>query len=168
MSFRGSTAASFSEFPPFCEPAYSSRSFACVVRRAHHSRGRRISHPATVAPAGNNRSARSGQVLRAKPSVKKVAEKAISERADHDMSERRATVESDNVDAELVRNKRRPPILREASDKSTAEGHRGIGDGMCAKERCVNTGSPLRRGRRAQPSLPGGQGRDVSGGGEGR
>ena len=39
-----------------------------------------------------------------------------------------------DVDAELVRNKRRPPILREASDKSTAEEHRGNGDGMCAKE----------------------------------
>jgi hypothetical protein len=67
------------------------------------------------------------------------------------MSERRASLEKGNVNAELVRNKRRPPSLRKASDKSTAEGHRGIGDGMCAKERCVNTGSPLRRGRRAQP-----------------
>ena len=128
-----------------------SRSFACAVKRARHSSGGRISHPATVAPAGSNRSARSGQLLRAKPSVQKVAEKATSERAGHNMSERRASLEKGNVNAELVRNERRPPSLRKASDKSTAEGHRGIGDGMCAKERCVNTGSSLRRGRRAQP-----------------
>ena len=108
-------------------------------------------------PPGNCRSSRkqperrSGQLLRAKPSVQKVAEKATSERAGHNMSEHRASLEKGNVNAELVRNERRPPSLRKASDKSTAEGHRGIGDGMCAKERCVNTGSSLRRGRRAQP-----------------
>ena len=120
-------------------------SFACAVKRARNSSGRRISHPATVAPAGSNRSVRSGQLLRAKPSVQKVAEKAISERAGHNMSERRASLEKGNVNAELVRNKRRPPSLRKASDKSTAEEHRGIGDGMCAKEGCVNTGSPMPR-----------------------
>ena len=125
-----------------------------AVKRARHSSGGRISHPATVAPAGSNRSARSGQLLRAKPSVQKVAEKATSERAGHNRSERRASLEKGNVNAELVRNERRPPSLRKASDKSTAEGHRGIGDGMCAKERCVNTGSSLRRGRRAQPEAP--------------
>ena len=129
---------------------YASPSFACAVERAHHSSGRRISHPATVAPAGSNRSVRSGQLLRAKPSVQKVAEKAISERAGHNMSERRASLEKGNVNAELVRNKRRPPSLWEASDKSTAEEHRGNGDGMCAKEECVNTGSPMPRAR-AQP-----------------
>ena len=125
--------------------------FACAVKRARHSSGRRISHAATVAPAGSNRSVRSGQLLRTKPSVKKVAEKATSERAGHNMSERGASLEKGNVNAELVRNKRRPPSLREASDTSTAEGHRGIGDGMCAKEGCVNTGSPMRRGRKTQP-----------------
>ena len=57
------------------------------------------------------------------------------------MSERRVSLEKRNVNAELVRNKRRPPSLWEASDKSTAEEHRGNGDGMCAKEGCVNTGS---------------------------
>ena len=129
----------------------ASRSFACAVKRARHSSGRRISHPATVAPAGSNRSVRSGQLLRTKPSVQKVAEKATSEHAGHNMSERRASLEKGNVNAELVRNKRRPPSLREASEKSTAEGHRGIGDGMCAKERCVNTGSPVCRGRKTQP-----------------
>ena len=67
------------------------------------------------------------------------------------MSERRASLEKGNVNAELVRNKRRPPSLREASEKSTAEGHRGNGDGMCAKEGCVNTGSPMRRGSKTQP-----------------
>ena len=126
----------------------ANRGFACAVKRARHSSGRRISHPATVAPAGSNRSVRSGQLLRTKPSVEKVAEKATSERAGHNMSERRASLEKGNVNAELVRNKRRPPSLREASEKSTAEGHRGIGDGMCAKEGCVNTGSPMRRGGR--------------------
>ena len=126
-------------------------SFACAVKRARHSSGRRISHPATVAPAGSNRSVRSGQLLRTKPSVQKVAEKATSERAGHNMSERRASLEKGNVNAELVRNKRRPPSLREASDKSAAEGHRGNGDGMCAKEGCVNTGSPMRRGSKTQP-----------------
>ena len=129
----------------------ASRGFACAVKRARPSSGRRLSHPATVAPAGSSRSVRSGKLLRAKPSVQKVAEKAISERAGHNMSERRASLEKGNVNAELVRNKRRPPSLREASDKSTAGEHRGIGDGMCAKERCVNTGSPLRRGRKTQP-----------------
>jgi hypothetical protein len=122
----------------------------CAVKRARNSSGRRITHPATVAPAGSNRSVRSGQLLRAKPSVQKVAEKAISERAGHNMSERRVSLEKRNVNAELVRNKRRPPSLWEASDKSTAEEHRGNGDGMCAKEGCVNTGSPMPRAR-AQP-----------------
>ena len=79
------------------------------------------------------------------PSVQKVAEKAISERAGHNMSERRVSLEKRNVNAELVPNKRRPPSLWEASDKSTAEEHRGNGDGMCAKEGCVNTGSPMAR-----------------------
>jgi hypothetical protein len=122
----------------------------CAVKRARNSSGRRITHPATVAPAGSNRSVRSGQLLRAKPSVQKVAEKAISEHAGHNMSERRVSLEKRNVNAELVRNKRRPPSLWEASDKSTAEEHRGNGDGMCAKEACVNTGSPMPRAR-AQP-----------------
>jgi hypothetical protein len=62
-------------------PGSSNRSFACGVEKGVSLRGRRISHPATVAPAGSNRSARSGQLLRAKPSVQKVAEKATSERA---------------------------------------------------------------------------------------
>ena len=87
-----------------------------------------------------------GRSLRCKRSLKK----ATSERAGHNMSERRASLEKGNVNAELVRNKRRPPSLWEASDKSTAEEHRGIGDGMCAKEGCVNTGSPMPRAR-AQP-----------------
>ena len=129
---------------------WTSLTFACAVKRARNSSGRRITHPATVAPAGSNRSVRSGQLLRAKPSVQKVAEKAISERAGHNMSEHRASLEKGNVNAELVRNRRRPPSLWEASDKSTAEEHRGIGDGMCAKERCVNTGSPMAR-TRVQP-----------------
>ena len=85
--------------------------FVCAVKRACNSSGRRITHPATVAPAGSNRSVRSGQLLRAKPSVQKVAEKAISERAGHNMSERRVSLEKRNVNAELVRNKRRPPSL---------------------------------------------------------
>ena len=76
------------------------------------------------------------------PSVQKVAEKAIGERAGHNMSERRVSLEKRNVNAELVPNKRRPPpSLWEASDKSTAEEHRGNGDSMCAKEGCVSTGS---------------------------
>ena len=139
------------QIPAFSVHEWANLAFACAVKRARHSSGRRISHPATVAPAGSNRSVRSGQLLRTKPSVQKVAEKATSEHAGHNMSERRASLEKGNVNAELVRNKRRPPSLREASEKSTAEGHRGIGDGMCAKERCVNTGSPVCRGRKTQP-----------------
>jgi hypothetical protein len=108
--------------------------FACAVKGRVTPVGRRITRPATVAPAGSNWSVRNGQLLRAKPSVQKVADKAISERAGPNMSERRASLEKRNVNAELVRNKRRPPSLWEASDKSTAEEHRSIGDGMCAKE----------------------------------
>jgi hypothetical protein len=54
---------------------------------------KKISHRATIAPAGSNRSARSGRLLRARPSVQKFAGKAISERAGHETSERRASLE---------------------------------------------------------------------------
>ena len=57
------------------------------------------------------------------------------------MSERRASLEKRNVNAELLRNKRRPPSLWEASDKSTAEEHRGIGDGMCAEVEVAKDGT---------------------------
>jgi hypothetical protein len=50
------------------------------------------------------------------------------------------------VDAESKRLRRRPPLDREESSKSTDRSHRGIGDGMSAKEQRVNTGSPTWRG----------------------
>jgi hypothetical protein len=64
--------------------------------------------------------------------------------------ERRASFETGNVTAELVRNRRRPPSVWEASSKSTEQEHRGIGAGMWAKEGSVNTGSPRWRGERPQ------------------
>ncbi len=67
------------------------------------------------------------------------------------MNERRASLEKGNVTAELVRNTRRLKLLWEASDNRTAAEHRGIGDGMCAKERRVNTGSPTLRVGKPKP-----------------
>jgi AcrB/AcrD/AcrF family len=64
--------------------------------------------------------------------------------------ERRASLETGDVTAEPVRNRRRSPSLWEASSKSTKQEHRGIGAGMWAKEGSVNTGSPRRRGARPQ------------------
>jgi hypothetical protein len=46
------------------------------------------------------------------------------------------------VTVDLVTNKRRPQLRREVSDSGTALEHRGSGDGMCAKDRRVNTGDP--------------------------
>ena len=54
------------------------------------------------------------------------------------------------MDAEFVRLRRRPKAGREASNANTVWCHRGIGDGMGAKEQRVNTGSPVRRGERPQ------------------
>ena len=71
--------------------------------------------------------------------------------------ERRASLETGNVTAEPVRNRRRPPSDWEASSKSTKQKHRGIGAGMWAKEGNVNTGSPRRRGERPQPEAREGQ-----------
>ena len=121
-------------------------SFACAVKRARHSSGRRISHPATVAPAGSNRSVRSGQLLRTKSSVKKVAEKATSERAGHNMSERRASLEKGNVNAELVRNKRRP---RDTGVLAMACAQRR--DASTREARCVEKGRLNRRPVRESP-----------------
>jgi hypothetical protein len=83
--------------------------------------------------------------------VEKAAEKAVSEHAGHNMSKRRASLEKGNVNAELVRFRRRPQSVREASEAGTGEDHRGIGDGMRAKERGVNTGTPMRWAASAQP-----------------
>jgi hypothetical protein len=54
------------------------------------------------------------------------------------------------VDAESVILRRRPKAGREASNASNVWCHRGIGDGMGAKEQRVNTGSPVRWGERPQ------------------
>src|ERR1700676_4736551 len=71
--------------------------------------------------------------------------------------ERRASLETGNVTAEPVRNRRRPPSAWEASSKTTKQEHRGIGAGMWAKEGSVNTGSPRWRGERPQPEAREGQ-----------
>jgi hypothetical protein len=71
--------------------------------------------------------------------------------------ERRASLETDNVTAESVRDRRRPPSAWEASSKSTKQKHRGMGAGMWAKEGSVNTGSPRWRGERPQPEAREGQ-----------
>jgi len=52
------------------------------------------------------------------------------------------------VDAESVNLRRRPKAGGEASNASSIRCHRGIGDGMGAKEQRVNTGSPVRWGER--------------------
>ncbi len=62
------------------------------------------------------------------------------------MSKRCVSLEKGDVNAELVQYMRRPPSVREVSDKRTGQNHRGIGDGMDAKETRVNTGGPSRRG----------------------
>ena len=72
-------------------------------------------------------------------------------------TERRASLETGNVTAEPVRNRRRPPSDWEASSKSTKQKHRGIGAGMWAKEESVNTGSPRWRGERSQSEAREGQ-----------
>ena len=55
-------------------------------------------------------------------------------------TERRASLETGNVTAEPVRNRRRRPSAWEASSKSTKQKHRGIDAAMWAKEGSVNTG----------------------------
>ena len=54
------------------------------------------------------------------------------------------------MDAESVNLRRRPKAGCEASNASSIRCHRGIGDGMGAKEQRVNTGSPVRWGERPQ------------------
>ena len=71
--------------------------------------------------------------------------------------ERRASLETGNVTAEPVGNRRRPRSVWEASSKSTKRKHRGFGAGMWAKEGSVNTGSPRRWGERPQPEAREGQ-----------
>ena len=67
--------------------------------------------------------------------------------------ERRASLETGNVTAEPVRNRRRPPSAWEASSESTEQEYRGIGAGMWAKEGSVNMGNPSRWAERAQPQF---------------
>lgn len=86
---------------------------------------------------------------------------AVSEHTGHNMSEHRASLEIRNVNAELVKFMRRPPSVREASDKRTGQDHRGIGDGMCAKETRVNTGDPSRWGSNPQLDAREGESRPV-------
>ena len=80
----------------------------------------------------------------------KVPRGGISEHADHNENEHRASLEKGNVNAESVILRRRPQAGREVSSRSSVRCHRGIGDGMSAKEQRVNTGSPQRRGERPQ------------------
>ena len=54
------------------------------------------------------------------------------------------------MDAEPVILRRRPKAGREASNASNVWCHRGMGDGMGAKEQRVNTGSPVRWGEEPQ------------------
>jgi hypothetical protein len=78
----------------------------------------------------------------------KVSLGEISEHVDHNENEHRASLEKGNVDAESVRKRRRPKAGREASNANNVGCHRGIGDGMDAREQRVNTGSPQRWGER--------------------
>jgi len=78
--------------------------------------------------------------------MQKVPQGGISEHIDHNENEHRASLEKGNVDAESVILRRRPKAGCEASDASSIRCHRGIGDGMSAKEQRVNTGSPAGRG----------------------
>src|SRR6516165_4121064 len=68
--------------------------------------------------------------------------------------ESRASLETGNVTAEPVRNRRTPPSVWEVSSRSTKQEHRGIGAGMWAKEGSVNTGSPRwrKRGQNRKPA----------------
>ena len=85
--------------------------------------------------------------------MQKVPQGGISEHLDHNRNERRASLEKGNVDAEFVRKRRRPKAGRGASNANNVRCHRGIGDGMGAKEQRVNTGSPGRWGERPQPEI---------------
>jgi hypothetical protein len=62
----------------------------------------KITHPATVAPAGSNRSVGCRKRQPAKPSMQKVRQGRISEQLDHNENEHRASLEKGNVDAESV------------------------------------------------------------------
>ena len=68
-------------------------------------------------------------------------------------TERRESLETNNVTAEPMVPWRRPPSCREASNTRTDGEHRGSGDGMSAKEQVVNTGNPIRWEERSQPEL---------------
>ena len=80
----------------------------------------------------------------------KVPPGGISEHLDHNENEHRASLEKGNVDSESVRKRRKPKARREASNANSDWCHRGIGDGMGAKEQRVNTGSPERWGERPE------------------
>ena len=68
-------------------------------------------------------------------------------------TERRESLETINVPAEPMVPWRRPPSCREVSNTRTGGEHRGSGDGMSAKDREVNTGSPIQREARSQPEV---------------
>jgi hypothetical protein len=57
-------------------------------------------------------------------------------------TERRESLENNNVTAEPMPLWRRPPSCREVSNTRTGGEHRGSGDGMSAKDQEVNTGKP--------------------------
>ena len=59
------------------------------------------------------------------------------------MSERRAGLETANASAEPAIKGRRPPLVREASNRSTGPSRRGSGVDMRAKDSRVNTGDPF-------------------------
>src|SRR5215469_12109732 len=96
-----------------------SRGFQCAVERARRSSGRKVFHPATVAPAGSSRSVADRQRSDTKPPMPKVPQGGISEHIAPNESEHRASLETGNVDAESVETRRRPQSGREASNKST-------------------------------------------------
>jgi hypothetical protein len=66
-------------------------------------------------------------------------------------TERRESLETINVTAELMVPWRRPPSCWEASNTGTGGEHRGTGDGMRAKEQVVNTGNPIWWEERSKP-----------------
>ena len=95
-----------------------------------------------------------------------VPQGGISEHTAPKENEHRASLEKGNVDAESVETRRRPQSGGEASNKSTGQSHRGIGEGMRAKDRRSQHGKPEAVGSKSPTGNPRGSEQAGSGDGE--
>ena len=104
------------------------------------------SHPASVAPAGSNRSGRGGdKAVEASGARGRLGR--LSERAGRNVSERRAGLETRDVEADLTLMQGRPLSFGKRAT-GTELFHRGIGVGMSGRGNRRQHGKPVRVRRR--------------------